>query len=180
MTVINFTVQHDQFAASPDNYVETDEGTDLDVIPLIGWVFFSPETTDVLAPDFSPRPAGVKIMKYAGYINTDGRLRAFKDGPLGVRLPANDPVFGLTALRYRVDFDLRTPAGQRVPFDSGYFDAPAVDSTVWLAQAMSGSVDPAPDFSVLDGGFSDSYFSTILDSGGTNTVGVDIIDGGVA
>lgn len=178
MSVINFTVQHDQFAASPDNYVETDAGNDLDVIPLVGWVFFSPETTDVLIPDYLPRPAGLKIMRYAGYINLDGRLRANKDGPLGVRLPANDPVFDLQRLRYRVDFDLRTPAGQRVPFATGYFDAPDTDSTVWLAKALSGSTDPNPDFSILDGGFHDSVFSELVDSGQPSDIGIDIYDGG--
>lgn len=178
MSIINFTVQHDQFAAAPDNYVETDSGIEFDVIPLIGYVYFTPQSTDLYAAGYTPRPAGFKMLRYTAYIGLDGRLRSFKDGPLGVRLPANDPVFELSSLQYRVDWDLHTPAGERVPFDAGYFDAPSSDSTVWLAQALSGSDVPPPDFAVLDGGFFDSEFIDVLDGGFSTDNGIDMINGG--
>lgn len=178
MSIINFTVQHDHRAASPDF---TDEDSDLDLLPLVGWVTFSPDPTQFLIGDYAPRPTGVNLLKFIGYIGLDGRLRATQGGPLGVRLPANDPAFNQNILRYRVDFHLRTPAGQPVPVTSGYFDAPSTDSTIWLAQALTGDTTPVdPNQAVVDGGFPSSTFADLVDAGAPSSSSVDLIDGGIA
>jgi hypothetical protein len=136
VTIINFTVQYDQFASQSDG---TDEGVDSDLVALIGSVTFTPVFTDerpVMAPDYSPRPTGFKLLPIIGYMDSDGRLKSRPGGDVGVRLPANDPLFELDVLTYRVDFNLRTPLGKPVTVNGGFIAAPLNDQVVNLADVL--------------------------------------------
>jgi hypothetical protein len=136
VSIINFTVNYDLFASQTDS---SDSGIDADIVPLIGTVKFSPLTTDnrpVLAPTYSPRPAGFKLQAFTGYVDVDGRLKSERSGAIGVRLWANDPVLKLNSLNYKVEFDLRTPLGERVKVDPGYFTAPSTDIVMQLAEVL--------------------------------------------
>lgn len=137
MGVINFTANYELFASQTD---ADDSGSDADVVPLIGPVTFTPLNPDyrpVQAVGYKPRPAGLVVRQFVGYLDVDGRLKAVRGGPTGVRLWANDPVLQRVRLTYRVDFDVRTPQGSPVRVDAGYFDAPATDKTVDLAAVLS-------------------------------------------
>lgn len=136
MSITNFTVNFDLFASQTDS---SDSGIDADIVPLIGTVTFTPLTTDnrpVLAPTYSPRPAGFKLLPFTGYLDIDGRLKSERSGANGVRLWANDPVLKLNSLNYKVEFDLRTPVGQKVKVDPGYFTAPNTDVSIQLAEVL--------------------------------------------
>ena len=136
MAIINFTVNYDLLASDTDS---SDVGVDADVIPLIGTVLFEPVTTDdraVLAPSYTPRPAGFMLRSFTGFIDVDGRLKSARSGAVGVRLWANDPVFDLDALTYRVTFNLTTAVGEPVRVDGGYFSAPNNDSVINLADVL--------------------------------------------
>jgi hypothetical protein len=136
MSLINFTIQHDQLAAVDDT---SDEGADVDLIPLIGEVTFTPifdNYRPLLAPDYAPRPTAFTIMPFVGYIGMDGRLRSTRNGSLGVRLIANDPVLQLSSLKYRVSFRLTTPIGEPVRVDGGYFAAPYDDRVINLVDVL--------------------------------------------
>jgi len=136
VSIINFTVNYDLFASQTDSL---DSGVDADIVPLVGKVKFTAVTADdkpALAPNYSPRPAGFKFLPFTGYLDIDGRLKSERSGAIGVRLWANDPVLKLTNLIYRVDFDLRTPIGERVKVDHGYFTAPTLDTVVQLADVL--------------------------------------------
>lgn len=165
MAVINFTVEFDAFASADDS---SDAGLDADEKALTGMVAFTPVFTDerlALAPSASPRPAGFKFRTFTGYIDTDGRLKTGPSGTVGVRLWANDPMFGLERLVYRVDWNVRGPLGEPVRIDSGHFPAPSTDTTVNLATVLEqvgalgafrlsgGSFNPAGDvvFTSADG-----------------------------
>ena len=136
MSIINFTLNYDAFTSGDDT---TDSGIDVDIIPLIGTVTATPQFVDdrpALATGYSPRPAGFTIRAFSGYIDVDGQLKASVGGPVGMRLWANDPVFGLTRLVYRIDFDLTTPLGEPVKVQGGYFEAPSEDDIVNLAVVL--------------------------------------------
>lgn len=143
MSILNFTVEYDLLAAAPDS---TDSGVDADLLALIGEVDFTPQFNDnraIQAPTYLPRPTGFKILKFTGYLDSDGRLKSSRAGSVGVRLPANDPAYDLDRMVYRVDFRLTTPAGQPVHIDSGYINAPSTDITVNLANELASSVPAA-------------------------------------
>lgn len=131
--LINCTIRHEQWYTQPDS---GDGGTDADVVPLMGAVRFIPQINRAaLAPQYA-----VQMGIITGYIDTDGQLKASKGGPVGVRLPANDPVLGLQSLPYKVEFSLlTTAAGIPVSVAGTTFTVPATDTTVWLS-----SVLPAP------------------------------------
>jgi hypothetical protein len=136
VSIINFTVEYDQFASQSDG---TDSGVDSDLIALIGSVTFTPLFADekpVLAPGYDPRPAGFKLLPIIGYIDSDARLKSRPGGDVGVRLPANDPVFELESLTYKVEFNLRTPLGKPVTVEGGYLVAPDEDVTLNLADVL--------------------------------------------
>ena len=153
MSVINFTVLFDAFAAQADS---ADDGADADVVPLVGEVVFTPVLADdrlMLAPGYDPRPAGLKPRPITGYIDSDGRLKAARGGPVGVRLWANDPVLGRDALFYRVAFSLTTPIGEPVAVTGGFFEAPSADLEVNLADVLQPSGHPGqPITKVAPGG----------------------------
>jgi len=170
VSIINFTVNYDLFASDTDS---SDSGIDADIVPLIGDVVFRPLLADdraIQAPTYSPRPTGFKIREFTGYLDSDGRLKAARSGTTGVRLWANDPVLQLsTGLTYRVDFYLRSPIGDRVNVDGGYFSAPSTDTTINLADVLTstGSVI------VGSGGVGDGvYAREILDA---TTIGQALI-----
>lgn len=143
MSIINFTVEYDLFSSQTDS---TDVGIDADLVPLIGTVTFTPQVTDdkaVLAPSYTPRPAGFKLMPFVGYLDSDGQLKSAPGGEVGVRLWANDPVLELDRLTYKVDFNLRTSLGAPVTVDGGYFEAPATDGTINLTDVLQSTGVPS-------------------------------------
>lgn len=180
MALIQFTIQHDLLAATSDS--SSDAGADADLIPLIGDVVFTPQIDhyrQLLAAGYLPRPTGLRLLSFTGYIGMDGRLRSARNGSLGVRLIANDPVLGLTKLPYRVEFRLTTPLGEPIRVDGGVFDAPSTDVSVSLVDALNGgNTNPIP--ALIDGGFHDSIFADVLDSGDHSTTSTDTYDGGLA
>lgn len=137
MAIINFTVNFDLFTSGNDS---DDAGADLDLVPLMGDVTFTPvlpTRKPALAPSYSPRPTGFMPREFVGYLDSDGRLKTAAGGTVGVRLWANDPVLNLDELRYKVDFAVTTPTGESVTVEGGYITAPSTDTTVNLASAMS-------------------------------------------
>lgn len=137
MSVTNFTVEYDLLALAPDSL---DMGADVDLVALIGEVDFIAQFSDskaIQAPTYDPRPTGFKVLKFTGYLDTDGRLKSARSGAIGVRLPALDPTYGIDRLVYRVEFRLTTPVGQRVNVDPGYLEAPDSDITVNLATELA-------------------------------------------
>lgn len=136
MSIINFTVKYDQLASQTDS---ADQGADADIIALVGPVTFTPVTADdkpLLAPAYLPRPAGLKLLPFSGYLDTDGRLKNGPGGTVGVRLWANDPVLDLDSLAYRVTFNLATELGERVDVEGGLFLAPNNDQVVNLVDVL--------------------------------------------
>lgn len=136
MSILNFTVKYALFASLDDS---VDEGIDADVAPLTGTARFTPITRDDIAPIMAPSydpPAGFRLLPITGYIDANGVLRASRGGPEGVRLWANDPVLGLSALGYRVDFSVTTLIGEEVPTRGGYFAAPNDDRVIELADVL--------------------------------------------
>lgn len=154
MSVIQFTVQFDVLANRA--FDSTDAGSDADTIPLVGEIVFSPRFADerlALASTLLPRPAGVKLRPFTGFVDTDGQLKTSRGGTVGVRLYANDPKFGFTdPLLYQVSFFLRTAAGQPVKIDDGYFTAPSTDSVVQLASVLQPTMPLAVRAPELIGG----------------------------
>jgi hypothetical protein len=168
VSIINFTVQYDQFASQSDG---TDGGVDSDLIALIGSVTFTPVFADekpVLAPTYDPRPAGFKLLPIIGYVDSDARLKSRPGGDVGVRLPANDPVFELESLTYKVEFNLRTPLGKPVTVEGGYLVAPDEDVTLNLADVL----EPTGAASVQVLGQQLVYAHEIVDS---TDIGVDLM-----
>lgn len=168
MSVINFTVQYDLLASQTDS---GDAGVDSDLVALIGSVVFTPMFADnkpVLAADHSPRPAGLKLQPISGYLDSDGRLKAAPGGAVGVRLPAKDPVMDVDALIYRVDFTVRTPAGEKVQVDPGFFEAPESDQTVQLADVLVSTLASAAQAQGLVGGFFNGSGDVVFEDGDGN------------
>lgn len=136
MSLINFTVKYDLFAAQND-LADADANNDLN--PMIGSVIFTPLFTDeraVLAPNYDPHPSGFKFLPISGYLDSDGQLKNAPSGTVGLRLPAKDPVLGLGQLVYQVDFNVRTSSGEKIVVDGGYIYAPDSDQTVHLAESL--------------------------------------------
>lgn len=168
MSVINFTVEYDLLASLTDS---ADMGADADVVPLTGTITFTPlfsDTKAVLAPGYTPRPAGFKIRPFVGVVDTDGQLKAAKGGAVGVRLWANDPVFDLDQLTYKVSFDVSTTLGQKVPIEDGYFEALDTDGTLNLADVLVPTGSP----SIGNSTQLEVYAHEIVDS---TDVGVDLM-----
>lgn len=172
MAIINFTVEFAMYANQADTTLDSD--VDADRIPLVGTVTFEPVMRDdraIMAPTYSP-PAGLKIRTITGFIDSDGILYAYRGGPEGVRLWANDPVLGLPALTYRVSFDLATPLGESVRVDSGVLAAPQDDRVINLAEALqSGNSIGGPR--LVAGEFADGAV-VFEDENGTYLQAIDI------
>jgi len=177
VTLINFTVEYDLLAAVTD----TDgSGSDADIVPLTGPVTFSPVFEDnraALAPNYSPRSAGFKLLPISGYLDADGRLKDRPSGTVGVRLPADDPVLGLSQLMYQVSWDVHTTEGQPVKVDTGYFIAPSTDSTINLADVLeSTAFDAFSSNRIVSGTFGDGTV-TFTNFDGTTIGPIEIPDG---
>jgi len=180
VSVAQFTVQFD--VLSNRAFDGPDAGSDADTVPLNGEIVFTPRFADdrlALAATLSPRPAGVKLRPFTGFVDTDGRLKTSRGGALGVRLYANDPVFGFVdPLLYQVSFFLRTAAGQPVKIDDGFFEAPVGDSTVQLASVLQPTVALAVGAAGLSGGsFNESGDVVFENSDGSLLSAIEIPDG---
>jgi hypothetical protein len=145
MSVIKCSVEFDLLGIVSDG---VDEGVEADEVGLQGTVVFTPvlpkgDHRPFLAPGFSPRPAGIKVLPITGYIDSDGQLKSGPGGSVGVRLPANDPVLGRDSLPYLVEFNVRTPAGEKVRLQGGYFEAPPDDVTINLAEVLQPTGTPS-------------------------------------
>lgn len=160
MSVINFTAKLDLFASQNDS---SDGGVDVDIVPMVGSVVFTPlfDTEGaVMAADYLPNAAGFKLLPISGWVDSDGSLKDNPGGNVGVRLLANDPVFELDSLTYRVDFNLHTPAGRPVSVDSGYFFAPVEDVVVNLAEVLQ-TVASYGSPRIISGSFADGAVSFV-------------------
>lgn len=180
MSIIQFTVRLD--VLSNRAFDSTDSGSDADVLPLVGEVVFTPRFADdrlALAESLAPRPSGVKLRPFTGFVDIDGQLKTVPGGTLGVRLIANDPVFEFTdPLLYQVSFLLRTAAGQAVKIDDSYFTAPSTDTTVYLAEVLQPTIPlaaAAPPIS--QGSFNGSGDLVLQNSDGTVLPAIAIPDG---
>ncbi len=173
MAIINFTVNYDVLASATDS---SDVGVDADIVPLIGSVLFEPVTTDdraVLAPSYTPRPAGLKLRSFTGFIDVDGRLKSSRSGAVGVRLWANDPVLQLARLTYKVTFSLTTPMGEAVRVDGGYFEAPSTDQAINLANVLQSVGSPSVGITKGEKGDRGYSFVGLVPAGdGTSVVGL--------
>lgn len=176
MAVTNFTVNFDVFGSADDG---ADVGVDADEKALTGMVAFTPVFTDerlALAPSASPRPAGFKFRTFTGYIDTDGRLKTGPSGTVGVRLWANDPMFGLERLVYRVDWNVRGPLGEPVRIDSGYFPAPTSDTIINLANELE-QVGVLGAFRLSGGSFNPAGDVVFVSADGTSLPPIEIPEG---
>jgi hypothetical protein len=170
MSVINFTVNYDLLASQTDL---ADVGVDSDLVALIGTVVFTPLFADnraVLAANHSPRPAGLKLQPISGYLDTDGRLKASPGGSVGVQLPARDPIMDLDTLFYRVDFNVRTPAGEPVKVDPGFLEAPTSNTTVQLADVLESTLALAAAAPRLIGGTFDEDGDVVFENADGSTL----------
>lgn len=134
MAIINFTVNADALASDAD-----DHDGDTAAVPLTGTATFTPLFADnrpALAPGYSPRPALFHIRQFDGIFDSTGRLRSEHGGDIGVRLWANDPVFNLGELWYRVDIEVTTLIGEPVALRGGAFRAPSTDVVINLADVL--------------------------------------------
>jgi hypothetical protein len=137
---INFTVTYDDLTNDLD-----DTTGDIGAVPAIGPVVFVPSLIDrATATANSPRPAGYALRTFSGWLDNDGQLKSEPGGTVGVRMWANDPIFELDRLQYRVEADLTDPLGRPVPWRVFAFDAPTSDLTVNLVHVMP---DPSQEFS---------------------------------
>lgn len=152
MSLINFTAKFNLFATGTDS---GDVGIDSDLVPLIGTAVFTPVLGDdrpALAKTYDPAPTAFKLRPITGVIDLDGQLKAAKSGTVGVRLPARDPVLGLSTLLYRVEFRVATAIGEPVYVDGGYFAAPIADQVVNLADVLEPTVIPLISAPVISSG----------------------------
>lgn len=97
----------------------------------------------MLRYETAPRPLLVPITRrVTGYIRSDGQMWDTEavsaapydledPGQLGVQLLSNDPALEVERLQYRVTI-VADDAGQTLPLDSFYFDAPSDDRTVYV------------------------------------------------
>lgn len=132
-----FTLHYD------DRIVDIDDKSgDVAATPGVGWMYFDSSIQPghrIPVPSYSPRPAGLGLRQFKGYLDTDGRLKTEPGGSAGIRLWANDPEYNLTRLQYKVTAELTDTLGRPVEFHSFYFDAPRADVESNLVDYM-----PAP------------------------------------
>lgn len=133
---INFTVNYDALT----NNIRDADG-DINATPVYGPMWFSPSVeAELYVGTYTPRPTGVTLRRFDGYIDIDGRLKNKPNGTPGVRLWANDPIFGLPppgdtqkrSLHYQVSAELTDQRGRTIQFVSFKFEAPATDTTINL------------------------------------------------
>lgn len=131
---INFTVNYDDRVNDAD-----DTSGDVAAAVVTGPMYFIPSVLPgYRIPDLHSltRPTGLAVRAFAGYLDTDGRLRTRQGGDVGVRLWANDPDWELPRLQYQVRAELTDQLGRPVPWAAFYFDAPGADVEINLVDYM--------------------------------------------
>ncbi|MGQ9348958.1 hypothetical protein [Mycolicibacterium gilvum] len=131
---LNFTLHYDDRVNSV-----TDFTGDVQAVNTIGPIYFEPTILPgyrIPVQDYSPRPTGVGIQQFSGFLDSDGRLKKERGGEVGLRLWANDPAWKLPQFQYRVTADLTDPLGNKVDWQPFYFDAPKADVVRYLTQEM--------------------------------------------
>lgn len=127
----NFTVEADLEATGILN-----SSSDTDLLPIVGSVVFTPQFRGIFKNlNMPPRPKGFSLRRRNAILDETGRLMEVGATEYGVRLPANDPAYGISGLTYRVDFDC-TAGGFPVHLDSVYVPAPDTDTTLPLSAYM--------------------------------------------
>jgi hypothetical protein len=101
--------------------------------PLLAEPTFKPGVRIPYGLDTAYRPRAVPM-----WLDADGELKPSKGGSVGVRLDANDPLFGLHRLQYRVTAPegLTDANGEVVDWATVYFDAPSEDRIVYLSKEL--------------------------------------------
>ena len=161
-----------------------DVSGDIGAIPAIGPVYAEAQFADDAAA-LGSDATGYTIRRFTGYLDTDGILKNERGGTVGMRVWANDPLFNLERLPYKVTFDLYDALGRRIELNGTTFDAPSTDTTVPLTNVL-----PVPG--AMAGGIlrRSSYAEDVLDIGVTGhalviaqtaaaaraAIGVDLID----
>jgi len=134
MPVLNFTLEYDDLVNDVD-----DTAGDVGTTPGVGPMYFTtlfPRGARIPVADFSPRPSGIGLRTFTGYLDTDGRLKNEAGGTAGLRLWANDPDFNLDRFQYRVSAELTDQLGRPVDFHGFNFDAPSEDVIRYLTDEM--------------------------------------------
>ena len=107
-----------------------DVSGDVAAAVVTGPVYFEPcllPGQRIPDPDYPPRPTGLAMRTFTGFLDTDGLLKTEAGGEEGVRLWANDPDWNLTRLQYRVRAELTDLLGRPVRWHAFNFDAPGED-----------------------------------------------------
>ena len=131
---LNFTLHYDDRINDLDDKVG-----DVAETVVTGPMYFVPSIRPgVRIPvlDGLPRPKGLAVQAFDGFLDTDGRLKNKQGGELGVRLWANDPAWNLPRFQYRVSAELTDLFGRPVPWRDFYFDAPTADIVRNLADEL--------------------------------------------
>lgn len=131
---INFTIHW----TAKTNDVDDHSG-DIASAPGIGPVWLIPQFRDeshIPTAVFDPRPTSYYMRAFPGFLDTDGVLKNEAGGDEGMRAWANDPIFELDRLQYRVEASLVDPFGRPLGMRPFYFDAPTEDSIVYLSLEM--------------------------------------------
>ena len=177
---LNFTLHYDDRVNAVDDFVG-----DVNAEATVGPMYFTPVVVHdrrIPVPDYDPRPTGVAVRSFSGYIDTDGRLKTKRGGTAGIRLWGNDPEWHLDRFQYRVSADLTDQVGNPVQFAPFYFDAPNADLVKYLTEYMPGPgqrFNRGPAAYILSGAFNESGDLVLTNSDGSVTTGITPPDGGL-
>ena len=131
---LNFTLQYN------DRINDIlDSAGDVAETVVTGPMYFVPSLLPgyrIPAPGLLPKEAGLAMRGFAGYLDTDGKLKTEPGGEEGVRLWANDPNWDMPRLQYTAHAKLTDLIGNEVPWIPIPFDAPKEDVVVQLAAEM--------------------------------------------
>ena len=131
---LNFTVTYS------DRINDTEDTSgDIAATVVTGPVYFEPTLLPgqrIPDPDYPTRPTGLALRTFAGFLDTDGILKAAPGGEAGVRLWANDPNWELPRLQYKVRAELTDLLGNPVRWHAFNFDAPVADIEKDLTEYM--------------------------------------------
>jgi hypothetical protein len=105
---VNFTLKGRGWTNDVD-----DASGDIGRTSVTGWFMFTPQLNrPVNSPDDTPDPSNYWLRDFKGFMDSDGQLKNAPGGTVGVRLWANDPLFNLARLPYRIDAELTDPIGR--------------------------------------------------------------------
>lgn len=173
-----FTLHYDDRVNDID-----DTSGDVAATPGVGWIYFDTTLeTGVRIPveSYSPRPTGLGIRRFKGYLDTDGRLKSRPGGDTGVRLWANDPEYNLPRLQYKVSAELTDLLGRPVDFQPFYFDAPVADIEKSLVSYMprpGQKFGRGPASYLLGGVFDDNGRLVLINDNGSRTSPIEPANG---